>query len=174
MRPAAFIMACGALMIAAILLSFFHPWGDLRGGRAASEDLLAGSQLSPAARRVLVMKCLDCHSERTRWPAYSHLAPVSWLVERDVHLGRDSLNLSRWAELSASDQADLMGRIAAGVRSGEMPPRQYVFIHRDARLSAEDRKALYAGAKAERRRLLKKQPIRNQPLEAQSRRSNSQ
>jgi hypothetical protein len=30
----------------------------------------------------------------TRWPWYSNVAPVSWLVQHDVDEGRNELNLS--------------------------------------------------------------------------------
>jgi hypothetical protein len=38
-----------------------------------------------AETRVLTERaCFDCHSNETRWPWYSNVAPVSWLVQRDV------------------------------------------------------------------------------------------
>lgn len=43
---------------------------------------------------LLIRACYDCHSNRTRWPWYSRVAPVSWLVARDVTLGRKELNFS--------------------------------------------------------------------------------
>ena len=35
--------------------------------------------------------CGDCHSHETRWPWYSHVAPVSWLLEEDVEEARSAL-----------------------------------------------------------------------------------
>jgi hypothetical protein len=43
---------------------------------------------------ILQRSCADCHSNRTRWPWYSQVAPVSWLVAQDVHEGRGELTLS--------------------------------------------------------------------------------
>jgi hypothetical protein len=40
--------------------------------------------------------CMDCHSNKTAWPWYSYVAPVSWLVESDVRRGKDRMNLSDW------------------------------------------------------------------------------
>jgi len=40
--------------------------------------------------------CFDCHSNETVWPWYSSIAPVSWLVQRDVDEGREKLNFSDW------------------------------------------------------------------------------
>lgn len=51
---------------------------------------------SPQTRELFVKACADCDSNQTRWPWYSHIAPVSWLVQRDVEEGRSKLNLSLW------------------------------------------------------------------------------
>ena len=82
--------------------------------------------------------CMDCHSNETDWPAYSYVAPMSWLVRRDVEDGRDVLNLS---ELDREQEADL-DDAADEVADRSMPPRQYQLAHADARLSDEERRVL--------------------------------
>jgi hypothetical protein len=74
--------------------------------------------------------CYDCHSNETDWPVYSYVAPMSWLVRRDVEEGRDELNFSRWDRDAgeADDAAD-------AVADGSMPPTQYTLIHRGASLT---------------------------------------
>ena len=47
---------------------------------------------SPATRDLAVRACFDCHSNETVWPWYSNIAPVSWLVQRDVDGGRNKAN----------------------------------------------------------------------------------
>jgi hypothetical protein len=83
--------------------------------------------------------CYDCHSNETDWPAHSYVAPISWLVRRDVEAGRDELNFSRWDRDAgeADDAAD-------AVRDGSMPPRQYTLVHRGASLSDDEVAALAA------------------------------
>lgn len=51
--------------------------------------------------RVFERACRDCQSNRTVWPGYSKLAPVSWLLARDVKEGRAKLNFSQWNIYSA-------------------------------------------------------------------------
>ena len=58
------------------------------------------------------------------------MAPVSWLVQRDVDEGRGILNFSEWDKT----QPDI-GEVVEQVQSGEMPPLQYKLIHGGARLS---------------------------------------
>jgi hypothetical protein len=81
--------------------------------------------------------CQDCHSNQTRWPPQSFVAPFSWLLTRDVAQGRDELNFSTWD--SDDGEAD---DAAEAVAEGSMPPRRYVLVHPDARLRAAERQVL--------------------------------
>ena len=52
--------------------------------------------LGPVAAPIAAAACMDCHSNKTRWPWYTNVAPASLLVVNDVKGGREHLNLSRW------------------------------------------------------------------------------
>ncbi len=84
--------------------------------------------------------CMDCHSNQTLWPWYSSIAPISWLIQRDVDEGRRELNLSEWDR--PQKEAAASARL---IRSGEMPPRSYLFAHPDARLQPAETEALAIG-----------------------------
>ena len=94
---------------------------------------------SPRARALAKAACYDCHSNESEWPVYSYVAPMSWLVRRDVEGGRDKLNFSTWDrdEGEARDAAET-------VEDGSMPPRQYTLAHAGARLSAAEKAELIA------------------------------
>ncbi len=89
---------------------------------------------SPEAEALFDGACADCHTEQTSWPWYSNVAPMSWLVQRDVDRGRDAWNLSE--ELDDLDDG------AEELLDGSMPPRQYELAHPDARLSDEEQALL--------------------------------
>lgn len=101
---------------------------------------------SAAVREVLRRACYDCHSNETRWPWYSHVAPTSWLVTRDVHEARSELNFSEWDRYDPDEQQDLVDMAIEEIEDGEMPLWQYQLIHREATLSAEDLALLSAWA----------------------------
>lgn len=103
----------------------------------------------PEVRSVLVRSCYDCHSNQTVWPWYSRVAPVSWLVARDVHKGRDELNFSTWDRYSSGRQAKLLKESWEEVSEGEMPMWFYVWLHPNAHLSPADRELIrqWAGGK---------------------------
>ncbi len=95
-------------------------------------------------QRVFERACYDCHSYETRWPWYSRLAPVSWLVAYDVKEGREHLNFSRWGELRPKDRAHAREEVAEVIEEGEMPPWFYLPLHPEARLGSRDRELLRA------------------------------
>lgn len=95
---------------------------------------------APETRTLAKQACFDCHSNETEWPAYASIAPVSWLVQRDVNEGRAVLNFSEW--LRPQEEAK---EAAEEVVEGEMPPAAYTLVHAHARLSAADRNRLARG-----------------------------
>jgi hypothetical protein len=98
---------------------------------------------SPAVRALAVRACFDCHSNESRWPWYSNVAPMSWLVQKDVDEARENLNFSEWdkPQRKAKDAADEL-------EEGEMPPALYLPLHAEAKLSASEKAELLAGLKA--------------------------
>jgi len=94
---------------------------------------------SPQTRELAVRACFDCHSNESKWPWYSNVAPVSWLVQHDVEEGRHKLNFSEWGPGSEGHEA------AETVREGSMPPPVYMLTHPDARLTDAETAALVAG-----------------------------
>jgi hypothetical protein len=98
----------------------------------------------PEVKALLDRSCRDCHSNETRWPWYSNVAPASWLVASDVVKGRDMFNFSEWTSYSSDDQDKFLGAMCKLTQRGRMPLPQYLLIHRDAKLSAADVTALCA------------------------------
>ena len=91
---------------------------------------------NPRTQELTVRACFDCHSNETVWPWYSYIAPISWLIERDVKEGRRELNFSEWNK--AQEEA---GEAANTIRKGSMPPWYYPW----ARLSSAERQDLIQG-----------------------------
>jgi hypothetical protein len=98
---------------------------------------------SPEVRSILRRACYDCHSHETKWPWYSKVAPVSWLIASDVEQGREDLNFSIWGQYNSEQQAKKLKECREEINEREMPPRSYVLMHGSAALSAEERETLY-------------------------------
>lgn len=95
------------------------------------------------SERIARQSCYDCHSNETEWPAYSYVAPMSWLVRGDVESGREELNFSEW-DRDDGEADDAVESIVEGA----MPPRQYTLIHPGASLSDAEVDRLVAALEA--------------------------
>jgi hypothetical protein len=96
-----------------------------------------------STRALAARACFDCHSNETRWPWYSRIAPLSWLVRNHVEEGREELNFSEW-----NRSFDGASEAAEAVSEGEMPLTSYVLVHPSARLSPDETQALVRGLTA--------------------------
>jgi hypothetical protein len=94
----------------------------------------------PETRLLAQRACFDCHSNETVWPWYSNVAPMSWLIQRDVDEGRRRLNFSEWGQ--GEQELDDAGET---IQEGEMPPPYYVILHLQARLNAQEKDTLING-----------------------------
>jgi hypothetical protein len=98
--------------------------------------------LDAPTRAIVAEACADCHSNLTRWPWYTHVAPASWFAQSDVDGGRQVLNFSEWDRAQPA-----VDELAEVVASGQMPPRKYRVLpnHAKARLSDAEKARLIAG-----------------------------
>jgi hypothetical protein len=98
---------------------------------------------SPETRALAERACFDCHSNQTNWPWYANFAPVSWRLQRHVDEGRRKLNFSMFHQPQKEAHES-----AKTVRKGEMPPRDYLLAHPEARLSGAEKQTLINGLAA--------------------------
>jgi len=132
------IVLYGVIAIAALFVAIqLVPYGrDHTNPPATGEP----SWDSPQTRALAKRACFDCHSTETVWPWYSHIAPASWLVYKDVVEGRREFSFTNW------DQGTKRARkLVEVIVEGQMPPRQYLLLHPEARLTAEEKQQLIAG-----------------------------
>jgi hypothetical protein len=95
----------------------------------------------PETRALAQRACYDCHSNETRWPWYSNIAPASWLVYHDVEEGRMHINFSDWNR-AEEQHADEFKEV---FEEKSMPPVQYLLLHPEARLSSQEQQELFDG-----------------------------
>jgi mono/diheme cytochrome c family protein len=127
----------GLVLVLAFLAIQFVPYGrDHLNPPVGAEPIWDTPQTRALARQA----CFDCHSNETEWPAYSRVAPISWLIQHDVYEGRSALNFSEWQRKQKE-----ANEAAEKVLEGEMPLRIYRVMHAHARLSAADRERLAQG-----------------------------
>jgi hypothetical protein len=129
----------GAGVVIFALLQFINP---ARTNPPVVHDFLATNMPPPKIAATFRTACYDCHSYETKWPWYSHVAPVSWLVASDVKEGRRHLNFSNWPVDNSDRAARWLENVGEQLGYKEMPPAQYTLIHAAAQLTADEREQL--------------------------------
>lgn len=114
-------------------------------------------QVPPEVQAVLKRACYDCHSNETRWPWYSNVAPASWFVTDHVDHGRKHLNFSDWAQAGRHAEKQnvdaQLDEIIKEVQARNMPLGSYLILHPKAKLSDTEIKLICDWAVSERQRL---------------------
>jgi hypothetical protein len=126
---------------AVIILQAFRP-ARTNPPVDAKQELAATAKIDSNVESIIGRSCNDCHSNRTVWPWYTEVAPVSWFVASDVNGGRRHMNFSEWGTYPAYKQKDLLDKVCKEVTNHDMPLWQYLLIHRNASLSDSDRNAI--------------------------------
>ncbi len=91
---------------------------------------------------IMKRSCFDCHSNHTKFPWYSSIAPVSWFTKMHVKEGREHMNFSIWNSYSDEKKRKFLEKIPKAVENDKMPLSSYLLIHKDAKLSSEDKKRI--------------------------------
>lgn len=129
------------VVVAFIAIQFKRP--DRTNPPIDTKQVIEAHQTVPQpVGAILDRSCNDCHSNKTSWPFYTQIAPVSWLVADDVVQGRRHLNLSEWGTYDKKKRVKKLGEICDEVTDGAMPLSNYTLLHRSAKLSPEDVKVL--------------------------------
>jgi Haem-binding domain len=120
---------------------------------APGQALAAKVPVPDHIHTVLKRSCMDCHSNETEWPWYSHIAPVSWGVIGDVNNGRDHLNMSNW-RYSPEEGAELLDGMCKQVKRHRMPLTAYTWMHAGSKLTDDEIKQVCAWANDSAERLV--------------------
>ena len=91
---------------------------------------------------TLKQSCYDCHSNNTRYPWYSYVAPASWIINNHITDGRKHLNFSEWGKYESKRVSRKLEECVEEVSEGNMPMPGYVVLHSEAKLDAARKEQL--------------------------------
>jgi Haem-binding domain len=130
-----------AIVIVLVLAQFIRP--QRTNPRVDPAERVDAHLTVPAdVQAILDRSCRDCHTNETRWPGYSAVAPVSWYIAHDVHEGREHLNFSEWGSYDEKEARHNLEELCEEVREGQMPVAAYTWLHPAATLTPGDVKRL--------------------------------
>lgn len=136
MKKALRFLAAGSLLV--LIVIQFIPVDLPENNSDHSKDMVQTENAPDEVKFILSKSCYDCHSNQTVYPWYSKVAPVSWLVAKDIREARDEMNFSEWAELSKRKKIKMLNELAEEVEEKKMPLKIYTVVHRDAILTDEE------------------------------------
>lgn len=84
---------------------------------------------------ILKTSCYDCHSNNSRYPWYSKVQPVGWILAKHINDGKTELNFNEFNNYSRRRQLNKLKAIQNSIKDRSMPTSSYTIIHEDANLS---------------------------------------
>ncbi|MDQ3585255.1 MAG: heme-binding domain-containing protein [Pyrinomonadaceae bacterium] len=118
-----------------------------------SQALEATTEVPPQLAEVLARSCNDCHSNRTNWRWYNHIAPASWFTVGHVNDGRAELNFSEWGSYGARMKETRLQAICYHAKQHSMPLASYTRVHANARLTDDEAQMLCEWSRKESKKL---------------------
>ena len=129
------------VLIMIIIAQFFGP--DKNEGEWSSLDAFIAETNPPEQVQVILKEsCYDCHSDVTRYPWYSVITPVNYWMDDHVRHGKGHFNVSQWENNSTKKKDHKFEELIDMVENRGMPLNSYIWAHREAKLTDEERQAL--------------------------------
>lgn len=124
-----------------VLIQFMRPARNINSQLLPS-DISNLVPLPDSVKSLLHTACYDCHSNNTRYPWYANLQPMGWLLADHIKDGKAELNFDEFGSYSKRRQLSKLKAIGTSVKDGSMPIASYTWMHRDAKLSAENKASI--------------------------------
>ena len=147
-----------ALLVVFVVAQLVRPSTMANPSVDETQTLYAAEPVPSTVLAILDRSCNDCHSNRTVWPWYAQISPVSWFLADHVKDGRKELNFDAWKGYTPRRQARKLQETCEQVERWEMPIKSYLRLHPDASLSDADRRTLCDWSKAFRARIIAAHP----------------
>ena len=127
-------------LIIFLLMQLYQPARNIGFEQDITADFTKVYNVPKKVEIILRTSCYDCHSNNTNYPWYSYIQPVRMVMESHINEGKENLNFNEWGNYSSRKQNNKLDRIAKQIQSNEMPLASYTLIHKNATLSATQKK----------------------------------
>lgn len=125
-----------------IFIQFFGVEKNYTEEISAYDFIVQNASLPETMAAQLKASCYDCHSNNTVYPWYAHIAPFSWVIDQHIRNGKEELNFSEYGTLDRIKKISVLNSLCEVISDSTMPPPNYLMLHQDAALDADDITAL--------------------------------
>lgn len=145
------------LLVLLIGMQFIRPEKNISMG-PSTNNITNVFPVSDTVRNIFEKSCYDCHSNNTKYPWYSNIQPVaSWLHDH-IEDGKDEINFDEFATYRIGRQYRKLLEIKEQLDEDEMPLGSYTLIHKDAKLTGEQKTVLLNWVESQRSLMRTKYP----------------
>ncbi len=143
----ALLIILGVVVLLFIVIQFFPPEKNDNLVKP-QDDIVFQVDIPADVKKDLVNACYDCHSNRTVYPFYNKIAPVSWILANHIREGKEHLNFSEWAGYDKRTRIKLLTAVCDEITAGTMPLKGYVYMHSKAVLNEKQLENICAWTEA--------------------------
>jgi len=137
MRKKIFLIILAVLVI----IQFIRPTKN-KSTMVSKNDIANHYEVPNGVKKILEVSCNDCHTNNTEYPWYTNIQPVGWWMQWHVNDGKAHLNFSEFAAYTPKRQHKKLEETVEQIEKDWMPLNSYLWIHSDAKLSAEQKDQL--------------------------------
>ena len=120
-------------------MQLYQPSPNLDYGKVLPENFTKLYYVPMNVQTILKTSCYDCHSNNTNYPWYSNLQPIRFFMDGHINEGKENLNFSEFGNYSRRKKENKLDRIIKQIKSDEMPLNSYTLIHKNAKLTDENK-----------------------------------
>ena len=124
-----------------IIIQFIQPARN-NTGQVVPQSFIDTFLPNDTVLNLLSNSCFDCHSNNTKYPWYTNVQPIGWLMANHINDEKKELNFNELAALSTRRRNSKFKSISQQIEQAKMPLKSYLFIHRNAALNEADKKLL--------------------------------
>jgi hypothetical protein len=129
------------LLVVLILMQFIRP--EKNESKNEMNAMSTVMEIPVEVTKIIQTSCADCHSNSTKYPWYSEIAPSSWFLAQHVNDGKEHLNFSEWAAYNKDQKSHIIKNIKEVLNEREMPLKSYLWIHKESKLTENQYQILY-------------------------------
>jgi hypothetical protein len=127
------------ILILFLLMQLYQPSPNLDYGKVLPQNFTKLYYVPMNVQTILKTSCYDCHSNNTNYPWYSNLQPIRFFMDGHINEGKENLNFSEFGNYSRRKKENKLDRIIKQIKSDEMPLNSYTLIHKNAKLTDENK-----------------------------------
>jgi DNA replicative helicase MCM subunit Mcm2 (Cdc46/Mcm family) len=126
------------LLAALVIIQFIHPKKNKAEGQ--QPNYIGTAYAIPEDIKTIFAKaCNDCHTNNTNYPWYTNIQPVHWWLNKHINNGKKEINFDEYTKRSLRFQYHKMEEVIEQVKEGEMPLNSYTWVHKNAKLTSEEK-----------------------------------